>query len=267
LVQAVHADTQASLPLVVSHLISTTNSLTTTVRALQEQIPHVIPVQHSASHQNLGTTKEHFDTSIQLASGELSFNTAEIPPPPACKLDLVQLDRMWDDSFDSPQWDRKSALSIHDTPIAIIHWPTIYQYRGNKYWAGLKQRWYNWKVRWSPCFSNIWHLRKIHQALITEYRSLGPDNFANKYLKDDQPYTLSGILRIMTEARVAEDKAIVIRARREYGNTFDIAFAHTNSKSNANRVLTMPYAIARRYRRLHGTTPNIPRGADYDEST
>jgi hypothetical protein len=84
---------------------------------------------------------------LDLADGQLRYLPTEIPDPPALSFahDLARLDRLWDDR--SPQWDNTSPLYIQGKSIALVHWPTVYRHRGTKQWRGIKQRWFEWKVR------------------------------------------------------------------------------------------------------------------------
>jgi len=91
--------------------------------------------------------------SLQLAHVSIDYTAADISDPPALSFvrDLAWLDRLWDDR--SPQWDNSSPLRIRGQSIALIHWPAIYRYQGKNQWTGVKQRWFEWKVRAFPSSS------------------------------------------------------------------------------------------------------------------
>ena len=114
---------------------------------LTETDPHLATV--SAPDCVITQTEAIREYTLQIAEKQVHYSAADIPDPPALSFtqDLARLDRQWDDR--SPQWDNTSPLCILNHPIALIYWPKVYQYRGNKQWTGVKQRWFEWKVRTS----------------------------------------------------------------------------------------------------------------------
>ena len=87
---------------------------------------------------------------LRLAQLTILCSATDIPDPPALSFarDIAWLDRIWDDR--SHQWDNSSPLRIRGHSIALVYWPSVYRYQGTKQWAGIKQRWFEWKVRWLP---------------------------------------------------------------------------------------------------------------------
>jgi hypothetical protein len=102
--------------------------------------------------------------SLRLADSIIRYCTADIPDPPALSFvrDLSLLDKMWDDR--DPQWNNSSPLRICGRSIALVHWPIVYRYRGNTQWKGIKQRWFEWKVRFC--------LMQMCQVFKSNYRPL-----------------------------------------------------------------------------------------------
>lgn len=151
-----------------SSLATTLDRIQHFLQRLEQRVDHVAEQSEGISPAVLATTQPSYDfrshpespsmaqatdSKLELSSGTLHFNSVEIPDPPYFSLgvDLARLDRIWDDS--SPSWDNSSPLEIRGRSIALIHWPKVYQYRGDQRWTAIKQRWSTWKVRYgsSPC--------------------------------------------------------------------------------------------------------------------
>ncbi|KZT03853.1 uncharacterized protein LAESUDRAFT_659101 [Laetiporus sulphureus 93-53] len=171
------------------------------------------------------------DSSIELGSGVLHFDSKEIPDPPYISFakDLDKLDRMWDDH--SPSWDNSSPLILRETSIALIHWPKVYHYRQDKCWAGIKQHWSTWKVPASP-------------FLVTEYRLLTPTGFWQKYSEGGKRLPVTKIAALQRKARKAHDENLVAQAKVTFGDRFSDMFAYRKGGESTPRVMTSASSIA-----------------------
>jgi hypothetical protein len=200
--------------------------------------------------------------SLQTARCAINYFAADVPDPPALSFvrDLERLYRVWDDNY--PQWDNSSPLHIRGNSIALVYWPKVYRYQGTRQWTGIKQRWFEWKVRtdFLPLFTTLTAFAK---SLVTEYRALGSEEFWAKYSSDGKPLPITNILKQVKEARLQEDRRVVELAKVQYGDDFQNIFVYRKAGSSVPHVLLQPYAIANRYRKLNGLLPSVPVGEDH----
>jgi hypothetical protein len=117
------------------------------IRSAQQPALQSSGAPEHASDNSPANSPPHRICSLHLADGVIQYLATEIPDPPALSFihDLARLDRLWDDR--SPQWDNTSPLHIQGRSIALVYWPDIYRYQGTRQWSGIKQRWFEWKVR------------------------------------------------------------------------------------------------------------------------
>jgi hypothetical protein len=89
------------------------------------------------------------------------------------------------------------------------------------------------------------------QALVKEYRTLGVPAFWSQYSSDGATLPVSTILEKIKDDRISEDKRIAELAKLQYGENFDKQFSYRKGGELNPKTLTLPSAIARRYRQLN----------------
>ncbi|KAG1756882.1 uncharacterized protein EDB91DRAFT_1041503 [Suillus paluster] len=136
---------------------------------------------------------------------------------------------MWDDHTD--HWKDRSIITIQGHPIAIKHWPLLYQYCHNSQWKGTKNKWSKW------------------QAVVMRYRQGSPQEFWTEFssMKGEQLKFTAIVDKLRGEC-MAADAALTQRAHEEFHAEFsDLLTYHRGGEQH---VTSKPSAIVKRYRAL-----------------
>ncbi|KAJ7092236.1 hypothetical protein C8R44DRAFT_891279 [Mycena epipterygia] len=144
--------------------------------------------------------------------------------------DIKRLNQMWDDT--SPHWKDDSVVKIDNRSIALIYWPEIFKKTG--LWSAHKSNWTEWKF------------------VVERYRQGTPEAFWTTFRsKDGGKMSYTAICASLREERKNADIDLADRARRDYGEEFEVIFSYRCSKTNTRVVMTKASAIAKEYKRLH----------------
>ncbi|KAG2755632.1 hypothetical protein P692DRAFT_201701187 [Suillus brevipes Sb2] len=135
---------------------------------------------------------------------------------------------MWDDT--SPHWGGESVLTIKGHPIPIVYWPDIYCYGKFGQWQGTKSRWTDWR------------------DVVSQYRQSTPPDFWKEFSVNGHAMNFIMIVNELRKQRNISKDNVVMRAHKEFGNSFDSLFSYR--KGDKVHVMRDKSAIARRYRQL-----------------
>ncbi|KAF8150530.1 hypothetical protein K438DRAFT_1733526 [Mycena galopus ATCC 62051] len=172
--------------------------------------------------------------SVQLGDGTvITINDVSRIAVPATSFaeNIERLNQMWDDT--SLYWKNDSMVTIDNHSIALVYWPNVFKKTG--LWSAHKSNWTEWKF------------------LVERYRQGTPDEFWNTFRLDDgSKMSYTAICTTLRNERKSADEDLVVRARQEYGEEFEVKFSYRCSKTNARVVMTKASSIAKEYKRLKG---------------
>ncbi|KAF8332922.1 hypothetical protein F5887DRAFT_1080596 [Amanita rubescens] len=162
--------------------------------------------------------------TLPLTSEVLEYLEGDIPEPPVeIGLDVYQLSTVWNDSW--PTWKSVSPLIIKSRPVPLMHLRCVYG--GTGHWKHLKQQ-------WSKC-----------NFLMTEYESLGPENFWKKWTVQGHKSPPSKILDSLAKDRKEKEREDARAAKEAYVTNFQELFSY--KKGGKTYRMVSDKAIARRF--------------------
>ncbi|KAJ7714249.1 hypothetical protein DFH07DRAFT_934665 [Mycena maculata] len=184
---------------------------------------------------NVTDDRDTHTRTLNMAGGKLfTFRECDIPDPPAVSYakSIEELPRVWDDN--SLDWNGTSPLSINNTPIHLVYWPTVYKYWRGTQWKGVKKTWFDWKIL----------IRAMSGKSMVDFwvRYSTPDKFGKLHPLKYTPL----LARLAAQRRLADEKLADL-ARREL-TTEQLTYR----KGVQLHVMTKPAMIAACYRRLKG---------------
>ncbi|KAJ7736982.1 hypothetical protein DFH07DRAFT_985795 [Mycena maculata] len=208
-----------------------------TVDSSTVELSSVTPTADVSMHDTDGdnANMDSPTRTLKMAHGKLiTFRECDIPDPPAVSYakSIEELPRVWDDN--SPDWNGTSPLSINNTPIPLVYWPTVYKYWKGTQWKGVKKTWFDWKIlvraMSGMSMEDFW----VHFS--------APDKFGQLHPLKYTPL----LARLAAERKVADEKLADL-ARHEL-TTEQLTYR----KGAQLHVMTKPAMIAACYRRLKG---------------
>ncbi|KAJ7778025.1 hypothetical protein DFH07DRAFT_1036538 [Mycena maculata] len=168
----------------------------------------VTPTADVSMHDTDGdnTDMDSPTRTLKMAHGKLiTFRECDIPDPPAVSYakSIEELPWVWDDN--SPDWNGTSPLSINNTPIPLVYWPTVYKYWKGTQWKGVKKTWFDWKILFRAMSGMSMEDFWVHFS--------APDKFGQLHPLKYTPL----LARLAAEWKVADEKLADL-ARHELTN-------------------------------------------------
>ncbi|KAI4520469.1 hypothetical protein K525DRAFT_285996 [Schizophyllum commune Loenen D] len=162
----------------------------------------------------------------------LEFTDDEVQAPAGgIGSDVERIASMW--AFDS-YWRRDSPLTIRGHPIPLSIWPELFKHRKPELWTYYKSHFIKWRD-----VAMAWRKFDSPERFWERYSTVGSAQRKRQ--------TFTQIANEVMKARKDATRALVTRARAEYGDGDAFAAAFSYRKGNTMYILRNDTGIARRY--------------------